>query len=140
MAEERRIQIESNVHVGEAQAGTTATGVNVGSMGQGGAASVSINIERLIEDPPQTARDYLKSLWLLMLADQLERRERQAETDARQAEAEEHRQQVRAELIALQHRLYLQLAFDLVHALVTLGLLVAVWQIMNRLGWLLGLG
>lgn len=73
-------RIEASVNVGATDGG--ATGISVGSMGGGGSATVNVNLERLIEEPPQTLREYVKSLWLLTLADQLDRRTRQDETDA----------------------------------------------------------
>lgn len=56
-----------------------------GAGGSGGNSTVTVNIDRLVEEPPQTMRDYIKSLWLLSLADQFERRERQEEADKRHA-------------------------------------------------------
>jgi hypothetical protein len=107
-------------------ANTNATG------GAGGSASVTVNIERMLEDPPQTARQYLQSLWLLMLADQLERRERQEQTDARQAASDASRQALLAQQIA-QHRWLIGLTIA-----VAISLLLNagwIWQWQMRFGW-----
>jgi hypothetical protein len=123
-ASEKRVSIDASVSIGDASS-TTATGVSVGSMGQGGAATVNVNLERLIEEPPQTLREYIKSLWLLTLADQIERRERQAEVDTRQRESETHRRKVVRWLIILT-------VLSVFYGATTL---IWVWQWISRFGW-----
>ncbi len=105
-----------------AGAGGSGTG---GAGGGGGSATVTVNLERRVEEPPQTLRDYIKSLWLLTLADQLERRERQAEVDAHQAEAERHRQRVMIWLWLLSGATLANMALNALW----------IWQWWQRFGW-----
>lgn len=90
-----------------------------GAGGGGGSATVTVNIDRLAEEPPTTIPDYIKSLWLLSLADQFDRRERQQEADRR-------------------HALTVQwlVVATIVIAIDSAGIAIWAWQWTMRFGWL----
>lgn len=64
---ERRVSIDATTQAGDVAG--TQTGVSVGS----------ITVD--LGEPPQTIREQIKDLWYIVVQDQLDRRERQAETD-----------------------------------------------------------
>lgn len=63
----RRIDIDATTSAGDVAG--TQTGVSVGS--------ISVDLG----EPPQTIREQIKDMWYIVVADQLDRRDRQAETD-----------------------------------------------------------
>lgn len=64
---ERHIGIDATATAGDVAG--TQTGVSVGS----------ITVD--LGEPPQTIREQIKDLWYIVVQDQLDRRDRQAETD-----------------------------------------------------------
>lgn len=63
----RHIDIDGTTSAGDVAG--TQTGVSVGS----------ITVD--LGEPPQTIREQIKDMWYIVVQDQLDRRERQAETD-----------------------------------------------------------
>lgn len=64
---DRRVAIDAATHAGDVSG--TQTGVSVGS--------ITIDLGA----PPDTIREQIKDMWHIVVQDQLDRRERQSETD-----------------------------------------------------------
>lgn len=150
--DEKQVHVEGAVSITDAHE-SAATGVNVGSMGQGGAASINVTIDAAARaeqlEPPPTVPRALTELWkqitacnfriddLTVLMARTYDADRQ-ERIARQAEADAYRHTMLREQAAMRRWLYLVSAFVLVQGVALVVVAWTLWQLCSRLGWLVG--